>query len=129
MTNRILVVDDAPRILNAVSRFLSAEGYAVEVACDGARALAKALEGSYKVIILDVQLPELDGFECLRRIREQRPDQAVIVVSCLSDAGTRQNCRSLRADYLSKPFTFSELISRVRSGGASEPLLEREPAN
>ncbi|HEX6263732.1 MAG TPA: response regulator transcription factor [Actinomycetota bacterium] len=113
---RVLVVDDEPRIVSFVSRALSAEGFQVDGAHDGIRALELAKTGRYELVVLDLLLPELNGITVLRDLLESRPDQRVLVLSALSDVETKVRCLEFGAsDYLSKPFSLSELIARVRA--------------
>ena len=113
---RVLVVDDEPRIVSFVSRALSAEGFQVDGAHDGDRALELAKTGSYELVVLDLLLPHLDGMTVLQDLMEHRPDQRVLVLSALSDVETKVRCLEFGAsDYLSKPFSLAELIARVRA--------------
>ena len=113
---RVLVVDDEPRIVSFVSRALSAEGFQVDGAHDGIRALELASSGSYELVVLDLLLPHMDGMSVLQSLMEGRPDQRVLVLSALSDVETKVRCLEFGAsDYLSKPFSLAELIARVRA--------------
>jgi two-component system, OmpR family, response regulator len=113
---RVLVVDDEPRIVSFVSRALSAEGFQVDGAHDGIRALELARTGRYELVVLDLLLPHVNGITVLRDLLESRPDQRVLVLSALSDVETKVRCLEFGAsDYLSKPFSLAELIARVRA--------------
>ncbi len=73
------------------------------------------MAGDYDLVILDLVMPDMDGREILARLRRERPDQAVLVLSCLADVTTKVNCLELGAmDYLTKPFSLAELLARVR---------------
>lgn len=112
---RILVVDDEPQIRGIVIRALEAAGYEIDFAEEGATGLQRALAGDYQLIILDLVMPLTDGREILNLLRRERPDQHVLVLSCLSDVVTKVNCLDLGAqDYLAKPFSLDELLARVR---------------
>lgn len=112
---RILVVDDEPEIRDFVVRALVADGYSVDSARDGTDGLRQAAAGGYGLIILDLVMPETDGRSVLARLRRDRPDQAVLVLSCVSDVSTKVDCLDLGAkDYLTKPFALAELLARVR---------------
>jgi two-component system, OmpR family, response regulator len=112
----VLVVDDEPRIVSFVSRALAAEGFQVDGAQDGIRALELAGTGSYELVVLDLLLPRLDGMSVLQGLMESRPDQRVLVLSALSDVETKVRCLEFGAsDYLSKPFSLAELLARVRA--------------
>ncbi len=113
---RVLVIDDEPRIVDFVSRALTAEGFRVDGAHDGIRALELARTGRYELVVLDLLLPHLDGMSVLQGLMETRPDQRVLVLSALSDVETKVKCLEFGAsDYLSKPFSLAELIARVRA--------------
>jgi len=115
LTRRILVVDDEPHIRDMVSRALESAGYAIDSADDGSAALALALAGDYQLVILDLVMPLGDGRDILGRLRRERPDEPVLVLSCLSDITTKVACLDMGAqDYLTKPFSIDELLARVR---------------
>ncbi len=114
---RILVIDDEPHISGFVARALEHAGYRVEVAADGPDGIKRATAGGCDLVILDLIMPELDGRAVLTSILAARPGQAVLVLSCNSDVGTKVECLDLGArDYLTKPFSLAELIARVRAG-------------
>ena len=111
----ILVVDDEPKIREFIIRALSAAGYAIDFACNGADGLRLAATGRYSLVILDLVMPEMDGRQVLARLRRQRPEQAVLVLSCLSEVAAKVDCLDMGAqDYLTKPFALAELLARVR---------------
>ncbi len=113
---RILLVDDEPRIREFVSRALSAAGYAIDFASDGAGALARLAVGGYGLVVLDLIMPDMDGRVVLTEIMRRQPEQAVLVLSCLEDVATKVACLELGAqDYLTKPFSLAELLARVRA--------------
>jgi two-component system, OmpR family, response regulator len=112
---RILVIEDEPRILGFLTVGLEAEGFAVDGAEDGVVGLARALEGPYELIVLDLQLPRLDGLRLLEELHRARPALPVLILSARSDLPTKLRSFTLGAnDYLSKPFSFDELVARVR---------------
>ncbi len=113
---RILVVDDEPHIVSLVTRGLASEGYETIVAEDGAEALELAMEPDLDLIILDVGLPTMDGFDVLRHLRARGNTVPVIMLTARS--GTSDTIEGLDAgasDYVSKPFAVAELLARVRS--------------
>jgi two-component system, OmpR family, response regulator len=113
--SRILVVDDEPQIRDLVARALEGAGYRIDAAEDGATGLALALSGEYQLVILDIVMPATDGREVLRQLRNLRPDQPVLVLSCLSDVNAKVDLLDAGAkDYLTKPFSLDELLARVR---------------
>lgn len=112
---QILVVDDEPQILGVVMRALRGAGYAIDSAADGQTGLSLALAGDYELVILDLVMPQADGRQVISYLRQHRPDQAVLVLSCLSDVTTKVACLDMGAsDYLTKPFSIEELLARVR---------------
>ncbi len=112
---RILVIEDEPRILEFLRLGLEAEGFAVDAADDGAAGLRLALAEPYELVVLDLQLPRLDGLRLLAELRRARPDLPVLILSARSDLPTKLRSFDLGAnDYLSKPFSFDELVARVR---------------
>jgi DNA-binding response OmpR family regulator len=113
---RILLIDDEQRVLRFVTRGLRAEGYVTDAADNGTEGLRKALDGSWDLIILDLLMPGVDGSSVLRSIVAERPEQAVMVLSCLSATETKVSCFEAGADdYLAKPFSLEELLARVRA--------------
>jgi two-component system, OmpR family, response regulator len=112
---RILVVDDEPEIRDFVFRALVAAGYTVDAAPNGAEGLRQLADRGYALVILDLVMPETDGRAVLAALNQDRPDQAVIVLSCVADVATKVDCLDLGAtDYLTKPFSLAELLARVR---------------
>jgi DNA-binding response OmpR family regulator len=112
---RILVVDDEPEIRDFIARALVADGYVVDAATNGAEGLRRSATRGYALIILDLVMPETDGRTVLAALQQDRPEQAVIVLSCVSDVATKVSCLDLGAkDYLTKPFALAELLARVR---------------
>ena len=111
----ILMIEDEPRIQRFVSKGLSAEGFSVTCASTGAEGLGLALTGAFELIILDLGLPDVDGFELLTRLRRQDPTVPVIILTARSSAqDTVEGLTSGADDYMSKPFRFAELLARVR---------------
>jgi DNA-binding response OmpR family regulator len=122
---RILVIEDEPRILGFLKVGLEAEGFAVDGAEDGASGLALALSEIYELVVLDLQLPRLDGIRLLEELHRARPELPVLILSARTDLPTKLHTFRLGAnDYLSKPFSFDELVARVRvqlrQGGGSD---------
>ncbi|HEX3931059.1 MAG TPA: response regulator transcription factor [Nocardioides sp.] len=114
--DRVLVIDDEPGVLRFVSRALRAEGVEVDCAESGLEGYRLALTQAYRLVVLDLVMPGLDGMSLLRRLVHHNPDQAVLILSCLTD--TRSKVRALdlgASDYLGKPFALNELLARVRA--------------
>lgn len=113
---RVLVVEDEDRIARFVEKGLRAAGFGVVVAPTGDEGLALALSGDVDIVVLDVGLPGLDGFEVLRRIRERDAKLPVIMLTARSGvADTVAGLEGGASDYLAKPFRFDELLARVRT--------------
>ena len=113
---RVLVVDDEPAVRNALERALSLEGYGVELAADGAEALAAIDAAEPDAVVLDVLMPGLDGLEACRRLR--RAGSAVPVLMLTAREAVEDRIAGLDAgadDYLVKPFALEELFARLRA--------------
>jgi two-component system OmpR family response regulator len=130
VTVRVLVVDDHGRMADMIRRGLEEDGYAVDLAATGEDALWMASENPYDSIVLDVMLPEADGFEVCRRLRETGCWAPVLLLTARDDVHDR--VRGLDAgadDYLTKPFSFEELLARLRAllrrGAGARPAVLR----
>lgn len=120
---RILIVEDEVKVARFLERGLREEGFIVEVAHDGEEGSAKALSGGFELIILDVMLPERDGFDVLGELRAAGIKARVLMLTARDGVQDRVHGLDLGADdYLVKPFAFAELLARVRA------LLRRSPA-
>lgn len=112
---RVLVVDDEPMMVNLLRTGLRYEGFEVEGAAGGAEALRLAAEFRPDLVILDLMMPGVDGFEVCRRLRGD-PDIGIIMVTAKDETSDRIAGLDLGADdYLVKPFDFDELLSRMRA--------------
>ena len=113
--NRILIVEDEETIADLEKDYLELSGFEVEVANDGEAGLKKALEKDYSLFILDLMLPGVDGFEICRKIRDQK-NTPIIMVSAKKDDIDKIRGLGLGADdYMTKPFSPSELVARVKA--------------
>ena len=113
---RVLVVEDDVRMAAALQRGLRAEAIVADVAGTGEEALRRARTGAFDVVVLDVMLPEVDGFEVCRRMRETGVWVPVIMLTARDAVDDR--VRGLDAgadDYLTKPFSLAELLARLRA--------------
>jgi DNA-binding response OmpR family regulator len=113
---RILIVEDEPDLARAVARSCRDEGWVADMVHDGEAALIVAHQGSYDVLILDLMLPRMDGWQVLDRLRQQRLDVPVLLLTARDAVGDR--VRGLDAgadDYLTKPFATAELLARLRA--------------
>jgi two-component system, OmpR family, response regulator len=128
--NRVLVVDDEPNIVDVVSMALRFHGYAVETAGTGADALSAVTAFRPDLIVLDVMLPDMEGFEVARRLGAERADTPIVFLTA-RDA-PEDKLRGLTTggdDYVTKPFSLEELLARVRNilrrTGAAQPDSSR----
>ncbi|HEU4388064.1 MAG TPA: response regulator transcription factor [Blastocatellia bacterium] len=113
--NRILVVDDDLDLCELLARYLRREGFDVDMVHDGSQGLDRALSGEYALVVLDVMLPELNGFEALARLRA-RSSLPVLMLTARGDDIDRIVGLEMGADdYLPKPFNPRELIARIRA--------------
>ncbi len=124
--SRILVVEDEQSIRDVVATALRYSGHTITEAADGTNGLRLALEGAFDLIVLDVMLPGLDGFEVCRRLRERGRFSPVLFLTAKAKAEDRiRGFVTGGDDYLSKPFSVDELVLRVqailRRTGRSEP--------
>ena len=116
MNERILVVEDEAKIANLLRRGLVEESYDVDLAQDGKDGLEAALNGAYDLIVLDIGLPEMDGMEVCRRLRDKGRLTPIIFLTARDSVHDKVLGLDLGADdYLTKPFAFEELLARVRS--------------
>lgn len=118
---RILIVEDEPKMAAYLRKGLSEASYTVDTANNGKDALFLALHEDFDLIVLDVMLPELDGFEVLKRLRIQK-QTPVLLLTARDTVEDKVTGLELGADdYLSKPFAYAEFLARIRS------LLRRAP--
>jgi two-component system, OmpR family, response regulator len=119
---RILIVDDEPKIRSFIGRALTAAGYETAFAGSGADALRSYAVARYDLVILDLVITDMDGRQVLGELLSARPDQAVIVLSCVADVAAKVDLLERGAqDYLTKPFSLAELLARVRVRLRGEP--------
>lgn len=112
---RILVADDETEIRNLLAKYLEREGYAVDTARTGVEALSLALRRRYDLAILDIMMPELDGFETCARLRKDY-DLPILFLSARDGESDKVSGLVLGADdYVTKPFSVNELVARVRA--------------
>ena len=113
---RVLVVEDEIKMAGLLKRGLEEEGYAVDVASRGDDAVWLGTENDYDVVILDLMLPDLDGFEVCKKLREGGRWAPVLIVTARDAIADRITGLDVGADdYLPKPFSFAELLARVRA--------------
>jgi DNA-binding response OmpR family regulator len=131
---KVLIIEDEPDIAALVCDYLTVHGYETARAEGGMRGLSMALEGGYDLVILDIMLPGMSGFEVLRELRE-RSDVPVLILSAKSEEVDKVRGLGLGADdYIQKPFSPTELVARVgahisrykRLSAKNEPVRKRE---
>jgi len=116
MKHKILIVEDEPNMGKGLRDNLEFEGYAVDIAEDGASGLRQILTANYDLVLLDVMLPEMSGFEVCKRVREAGIEVSIIVLTAKSEEIDKVLGLELGADdYITKPFGVRELLARVKA--------------
>jgi DNA-binding response OmpR family regulator len=122
----ILLVEDDPRISAVVSQALTEEGHHVDALSDGLLAQEQLLSMPYNLAVLDLMVPERDGFEILRYVRQARSSVPILVLSARDSMADVVRALDLGADdYVTKPFHLDMLLARVRSVGRRGPVTEQ----
>ena len=127
---RILVVEDEKKVAGFIKQGLEEEGYAIDVAFDGREGLLMALDGVHDLIILDINLPKLDGLAVLQELRQNHGKTPVLLLTVRAAIEDKVLGLDTGADdYLTKPFSFQELLARIRAllrrrVDAAPPLLQ-----
>jgi two-component system OmpR family response regulator len=120
---RVLVVEDEPKMAELISRALREEGHSADVAGRGEDALWMTQAAPYDAIVLDVMLPDIDGFEILRRLRFGKVWTPVLMLTARDAIADRVGALDGGADdYLTKPFSFAELLARLRAVARRGPV-------
>jgi two-component system copper resistance phosphate regulon response regulator CusR len=113
---KVLLVEDEERLASFIRKGISAEGYEVDVAFDGRTGLSLFHQNRYDIIILDVNLPHINGFDLCRLIREENEAIPVLMLTALDSLADKSDGFNAGADdYLAKPFEFQELLLRLRA--------------
>ena len=113
---QVLVVDDEASIVDAVATALRYEGFEVREATDGRSALASVQDEAPDLVVLDVMLPDLDGFEVMRRIRQDGIRVPVLFLTARDSVEDKVNGLTIGGDdYVTKPFSLAELVARARA--------------
>ncbi len=131
MSKLILIVDDERRLLNLLREYLEQDGYQVETATNGREALFAARDHKPDLIILDLMMPEMDGWEFMRLHRQERNTPIIMLTARVDDVDKIAGLEMGADDYLTKPFSPRELVARARavlrrtSAAADEPEILR----
>ena len=113
---RVLLVEDQRNVARFIAKGLREQGYAVDVAPDGEEALHMAGETAYDLVILDLMIPKVDGFEVCRTLRERGSQTPILMLTARDDKRSRLDGLDTGADdYLTKPFDFDELLAHIRA--------------
>src|ERR687889_1850105 len=113
---RLLIVDDDTELCELVAELLEGEGFRVDVESRSDEGLARALSGDYSLVVLDVMMPEMNGFEVLRRLRAEGSGVHVLMLTARGDDIDRIVGLEIGADdYLPKPFNPRELVARIQA--------------
>jgi len=127
---RLLIIEDELDLTNALARGLRQQGYAVDIATDGEQGWGMAMINDYDLLVLDLNLPGMDGLDVCRRLRSSKPDLLILMLTARDRLEDRVTGLDLGADdYVVKPFHFAELAARVRALlrrdlRVREPLLQ-----
>ncbi len=113
--NQILLIDDDEELCELVSEYLTVEGFAVETINDGANGLEEALKEEHNLVILDVMLPKMNGFDVLRNLREKSKIPVLMLTARGDDMERIVGLEIGADDYLAKPFNPRELVARIRA--------------
>ena len=111
---KILIVDDSKEIRNILSTFLKEEGFEVYTAENGKKALDLTKEKVIDLIITDIRMPEMDGSQLTKKMKEERPRIGIIIMTAYTSIYTEGDIRKIGADdYISKPFEFIDIIKKI----------------
>lgn len=130
---KLLLIDDDAELRSLMTEFFGSHGIGVDTAQDGMQGLARAVEGKHDLVLLDVMMPKLDGFEVLRQLRRRSRIPVILLTARTSQADRVAGLEGGADDYLPKPFGPEELLARVRAvlrraAGGGETGAEEEAA-
>lgn len=113
--NRVLVVDDDRDLCDLLVNYLQSEGFEVEMAHDGEQGIKRAISGEHALVVMDLVLPKMNGFEALRRIRNESQTPVIILTTRGEEADRIVGLEMGADDYIPKPFNLRELLARMRA--------------
>jgi len=125
----LLIVEDDQTLAKSIASLFLEEGFEVDMAFDGGQGLKRALENSYDVAIVDIMIPEINGFELIQQLRERKNRLPVLILSALDQVESRvKGLHTGADDYLVKPFSIAELKARISAliRRANDPENKRE---
>ncbi len=112
--SKILVVDDEESLRTVLSGELTGEGYDVRTASDGDEAIAELKKDSFDLLLLDIKMPRVDGFEVLKFVKEKNPDTKVVMLTAFADLKNPIEAKKLGAeDFVSKPYDLVDLLTTL----------------
>jgi two-component system alkaline phosphatase synthesis response regulator PhoP len=127
MSSRILIVEDDPSIRLGLKRSLEFEGFTAELARDGEEAIQRAFDKKPDLIVLDIMLPKVNGFEVCRTVRKYDSSIPIVILSAKGDEGDKVLGLELGADdYITKPFSVRELTARIKAALRRRKAMEGE---
>jgi len=113
---KILIAEDSPNLRESIKTGLVKQNFVVDAVCNGRQAIAYLSSYRYDVVLLDIMMPELDGFEVLQHIRDNRVKCSVIMLTALDQVDERvKGLENGADDYICKPFAFRELVARIKT--------------
>jgi DNA-binding NtrC family response regulator len=112
--NRLLVVDDEEALRTVLSSELTTEGYDVRAAADGQEAISELEKGAFDLILLDIKMPRMNGFEVLKYVKEKHPRTKVVMLTGFADLKNALESKKLGAeDFVSKPYDLVDLLTTI----------------
>jgi DNA-binding NtrC family response regulator len=112
--NRLLVVDDEEALRTVLSSELTTEGYDVQAAADGQEAISELEKGTFDLVLLDIKMPRMNGFEVLKYVKEKHPKTKVVMLTGFADLKNALESKKLGAeDFVSKPYDLVDLLTTI----------------
>ncbi len=127
MKRKILLVDDEKKILDILALNLQKQGYSVSMAYDGAKGLELALSEDFDLVVLDIMMPVMDGFEVCRKIREHKQTPIIMLTARAEEVDKIVGLELGADDYVTKPFSVRELMARIKTNIRRTEVTEASP--